>query len=1063
LLASESPPLAKGTPREERGDDAPALEVGGFIGGRYRIVRFIARGGMGEVFEAFDEELRVPVALKVATKTTGRALDRFKREVMLARRVTHKNVCRLFEIGFEKIHGETVPYCTMELLHGETLSARLERGRLDLGEARAIVGQLAAGLAAAHDVGVIHRDFKSNNILLVEEGRAVISDFGLARAEVTADGDGSSLTADQALIGTPAYMAPEQVECKPVTAATDLYALGVVMFEMVTGELPFRADTPMATAVLRLKQTAPSARARRPELSAGWDRAIARCLEVEPDQRFARASEVIAAIDGAVPRRRIWPFAVAGGAVAAAAIATALMLGTHGSHTPTPAPPALPIPNPHGRTVVVVDPKAPETWRAAEAGEQVRAQLHVAGKVTPLDGATSAIVARELADTDHASNAYARIVAQTGAQVLVTGELRGDHVHLHAIDPSSGRVLGDYDDPAALRTMLAGGPTPPDADSTAHVLPVSPDAARAYAEGLVASRAHDHTTAIAKLQQATTLESDFAPAFLALSDELRLVRQKDNAAKAAERGFQLSASLPSDQRVRAEAIYREQTKDFAKAETLWRSLLDVDPDEVEIALALARTYLQDNAADKCFELIDSLRKLPAPVGDDPRLDLQEAMCARQVGDFKRGLSAATRADLKVTQRGPLELEALAATLEGQTLGAGGELDRALVALRRAKELTDQTHDAELAIEPLRQLGTVLEEQGKPADAIAMYQQAIADAKQVGDHLAEGIVMTDWGRSIEHPEKALKMFQDALAIAKEEHEDRLVIAASLNVALKLDRLDRRDEGLATLSNVIELATKLHDDSNLAIAAMDKANTLIDLDREKEALPLIAMAMESFQRRGDEDGIGYAHVTAGDAHMSLGEMEDARKDYDAALALRRKLGEAHAIAASQQHFARFEYEQGHPETAEPRMVEAIAQYRKEQDRPEQLADGLRLFGSIEMALGNKAEALAAVDEMERLAKPAPTNPDTSEIAKVRGLADPAHADAQLAIIRAVERVPNCLACDLFAHTDEAEVEGALGHAAHARALLQAVARKARANHAESVAVRAEVLESQLAAKH
>ncbi len=1057
MLASESPPLAKGTPREDRGDDAPALEVGGFVGGRYRVVRFIARGGMGEVFEAFDEELRVPVALKVATRTTGRALDRFRREVMLARRVTHKNVCRLFEIGFETIRGEQVPYCSMELLHGETLSARLERGKLGLAEARAIVEQLAAGLQAAHDVGVIHRDFKSNNILLVEEGRAVISDFGLARGEAAASGDGATLTGDQALVGTPAYMAPEQVECKPATPATDIYALGVVMFEMVTGELPFRADTPMATAVQRLKQPAPSARARRSELSASWDRAIARCLEIDPARRFARASDVLDAIDRAMPQRRVWPFALAGGVLAAASLTAVL---THslpdGSHTPTPAPPALPIPSPHGRMIVAVDPQAPEAWRGAEAGEQVRAALRVAGKLAPLDGATSAIVARELAESNPPP--YARIVAQTGAQVLVTGEVRGDAVHLRAIDPVTGRSLGEYDDVQALRKALLGGDAPPDADATVKVLPAQPDAARAYAEGLVASRAHDHAAAIDKLQQATTLAPDFAPAYLALADELRAVRQSGKAATAAEHAFQLAASLRSDQRVRAEALYRESRKEWTQAQTLWRSLLDTGPDDVAITQALAQSYLAGNAAEKCFELLDTLRARPAPIGDDPRIDVQEAACARQAGDFKRALSAATRADLKATRRGPKELESVAAALEGETLGDGGEYDRALVVLRRAKQLAEELHDTEAEVEAMRQIGLVLGEQGKADEAIATFRDAVARAKQVGDHLLEGIVMNDWGQVIERPEERLAMFQSALAIAKAEGDERLVTATSLSVANKLDRMDRHDEALAMYDEVIALATRLHDAQNLAIASMNKGDTLIALDRYKEALPLAAAAMASFQERGDEDGVGYAHVTAGDAHMGLNEMVEAHKDYEASLALRQKLGEEHTIAASQNRLARLDEDQWQLDAAEREIVAAIAQYRKE-DNPPQLAEGLRLLAVIEIELGKKAEAVAAADEMDRVAKPDPSSPDAADLAMVRGMADPAHAEAQLAIIHRVAAVPNCAACDLFARSDEAQLEAARGYTARARALLQGVEHRAKAIHADNVVARAARLEAKL----
>ncbi|HEX9105220.1 MAG TPA: serine/threonine-protein kinase, partial [Polyangia bacterium] len=236
----------------------PSLAPETRIAGRYRIVRFLARGGMGEVYEAEDLELGVRIALKTLRTLAGsdgssesRAIDRFKREVQLARKVTHANVCRIFDLGVDAAGDARTVFLTMELVDGESLADRLERGRLAPAEALPLLQQMADALAAAHAAGIIHRDFKSSNVMIVDGGkRAVVTDFGLARPRERHD-DGS-LSQENALIGSPKYMAPEQVEGLALTPAADIYALGVVAFEMATGRLPFVGETPLATALKRL-------------------------------------------------------------------------------------------------------------------------------------------------------------------------------------------------------------------------------------------------------------------------------------------------------------------------------------------------------------------------------------------------------------------------------------------------------------------------------------------------------------------------------------------------------------------------------------------------------------------------------------------------------------------------------------------------------------------------------------------------------------------------------------------------------------------------------------------
>jgi serine/threonine protein kinase/Tfp pilus assembly protein PilF len=290
------------------------LRAGDILAGRFNIQHFIAAGGMGEVYAAEDLELREQVAIKIISPEilqAPSAVARFKREVQLARKVTHPNICRLYD--FFRHQRSDAPdaesqliFVSMELLEGETLSTHLHRQqRMTIDEALPIVTQMAAGLAAAHQANVVHRDFKPGNVMLVRSGlpkstRAVITDFGLAVRQTSSDTQ-STLTSQQALAGTPAYMAPEVIKGEVATASCDIYALGLVIYEMITGQLPFQAETPMSCAIKRLSDRPVSPRELVPKLPRAWERAILRCLELEPSNRFASANDVVRALTGRVP------------------------------------------------------------------------------------------------------------------------------------------------------------------------------------------------------------------------------------------------------------------------------------------------------------------------------------------------------------------------------------------------------------------------------------------------------------------------------------------------------------------------------------------------------------------------------------------------------------------------------------------------------------------------------------------------------------------------------------------------------------------------------------------
>ena len=292
------------------GTDGPlAFAVGDLVAKRYKVVRVVGSGSTGEVYEALDTALGGAVALKTlkpAFSSHAVERERFRREIQSARKVTHPNVCRIFDLGVEEMGKQQRIFLTMELLAGQSLAQRLASGEpFTYAEALPVITQIANGLQAAHDSGVVHRDLKPGNIMLLAPSagraapRAVITDFGLALSD---DQTSIRLTESADLIGTPEYMAPEQGDVGAVTPAADIYALGLIVYEMLTMRRPFDSEpTPMANILKRRNEPPRSLRSLLPDVDPVWDATVVRCLQRDPAKRFARAADIVAALEGRIP------------------------------------------------------------------------------------------------------------------------------------------------------------------------------------------------------------------------------------------------------------------------------------------------------------------------------------------------------------------------------------------------------------------------------------------------------------------------------------------------------------------------------------------------------------------------------------------------------------------------------------------------------------------------------------------------------------------------------------------------------------------------------------------
>jgi serine/threonine protein kinase len=295
-----------GDSHSHEGANNHAFAPGDLVDQRYKITRLIGTGSSGEVYEASDQALGVAVALKTLREEMARhpvQMERFRREIQNARRVTHPNVCRIFDMGVQRAGKHQRFFLTMELLPGKSLSRFIsDKAPLSTADALPLVSQIAAGLQAAHDSGVIHRDLKPGNIMIADGTtgtyllRAIITDFGLA---ISTDQAGIGLTESDELLGTPEYMAPEQAMVGTATPASDVYALGLITYELLAKRRPFDAEaTPIATILKRNREPPRPLRVLLPNVDPKWDAALMRCLDRDPAARFQRPADFLTALTG---------------------------------------------------------------------------------------------------------------------------------------------------------------------------------------------------------------------------------------------------------------------------------------------------------------------------------------------------------------------------------------------------------------------------------------------------------------------------------------------------------------------------------------------------------------------------------------------------------------------------------------------------------------------------------------------------------------------------------------------------------------------------------------------
>ena len=894
----------------------PALEDGMF-GGRYRIVRLLGAGGMGEVYEAFDEELGERVALKVIRREFAQSADadaRFRRELSVARQVTHRNVVRIHDLGV----ADGRKFISMSFVDGEDLAAMMARGRLPRDQALSIAEQLCAGLSAAHEAGIVHRDLKPGNIMVDGSGRAYLMDFGLARSI-----EETQYTQAGMVLGTVDYMSPEQATGEEIDHRSDIYSLGLILYEMLAGERPFRGDTSMSRLTARLHKPVPDPRVALPDLEPYLANLVLRCLERDPARRYQTVDEVLADLTAqradARRLRRLanrppswWKTAAMAALVVLMAGAAALLFlprgrageGTAGG-TAAAAPQVslaiVPFRNASGDRSL--------DWLGASLGEMLGADVGQSATVrtvssarlqqilqdlaVPADGTIDPATLRRLAEFSNADTVVWGQYVRAGEQIRIDTTLQ-DFKQARSV-PLTSEVTTEKDVLAAVdrlaRSIRSAVTTSPDAVRELGASAFKPSsssvpAVRAYTEGVQLARRGDHQEAAARLAESVRADPAFALAHSQLALSYASLGQEDQAEDASRRAVQLSANLPPREKYLIQANHARILNDNQQAIQAYEQLARMSPDDPDVQFALA------------------------------------------------GLREGT-----------------------------GSLDEA----RKGYEnvlARDPKH-----VDALLSMGRVHIKQGNPQASLDFLNRALSLSIELNATEEKGRVLHAIGvayKRLNKPEEALRYYQEALAIRRGIGQKNGVASTLTEMADMQKTLGRPAEALASYKEALELQREIGDRRGTGTTALSYGSFLVDRGTYDEALKLFREALQVNRDSGDEAGQALSLNNIGAVYFSKGQYEDALTYFQQALQLREKLKVPSDIAETVHNLGEASARTGQFDEAVTHYLRALELYRGASDKlnvaieSDAIGGVFQSQGRYGASLNVKTEALKNVRE-------------------------------------------------------------------------------------------------------
>jgi len=1058
----------------------------------YRVLAQVGAGGMGVVYKAYDEQLEREVALKVLLPgllAEEGARKRFRKEALALARLNHPNIATIFEFGNEG----GADFLVTEYIPGITLDMKLSAGALGVEETVRLGTQLATGLAAAHEHGLIHRDLKPGNLRVTPDGLLKILDFGLAQLIPRASDDGltATQTRTQEIAGTLPYMAPEQLRGGVADARTDLWAAGAVLHEMATGKRPFsESGTPLLiNAILNSNPARPSK--TNQNIPSGMDDIILKALQKDVARRYQTASELRGDLErlaaGApvlaeAKPQRVW--------IAAAIVVLVVVLGLAGYFVTRKGTSGGNAARSR-RSVAVLGFKnlgsdKNQNWLSTALSEMLTTELAAGDKLRTVPGENVARAKADLALPDAeslAAETLSKVHSILGTNLVVLGsylDLDGQiRVDVRLQDAAAGETVAKFSQVGTEAQLFdlvrhlgetlrnecgAGEVTLEQATSIRASEPVNTEAAKLYAEGLAKLRSFDTMEARDLLTQAVGKDPAYAMAHQALAEVWSQLGYDDKAKHEAQRAFELSAGLSRQDALGIEARFREETREWTKAVDIYHSLWTVFPDDPEYGLRLASAQVSAGRGQDGLLTTDALRKIAAPMGDDPRIDLAESSAAASLSDYKRAESATERAILTAGRQGSEGLRAEALLRQCWALRNLGDPGRAKTAGQQAGEILGGVGDLRGQARSLTCVADVLADQGQLSSAQDMHERALELARKIGAQKDIAGALINLGNVQAYQQKlneSTRQYRLALALANSIGDKSDALMALDNLGVNLSQQGDFSAARKSFEDSVRTAEEIGDQAGIVEALINLGSVWYlqgDLRNAKEDLEKSIAKARQLQLKSR---LAMALSGLGDVLLAEDDLRGAEQSYQQSLAMRGELGEKGGMANSRASLAILALENGRPSQAESLARDAAKEFETENDADQRTAAEDVLAQSL-IAQGDYDRAAKEIDLARKLgARDLPTTLSLT-ITRAKLLAKTAksaEAERELQQVGSHAAEKGLLGLECQARLALADAQIVSGNLASARANLQLVKREAAARGFHLLARKAAEAEASL----